>query len=196
MSANPASFARARPENREEQRVEQAATPAAVLRLTIGVDPGTSGAIVVLGDGEPLSIRDMPANDRLDVGREVDPVRLAAELRGVIQQHRGAHVMAVLEEVGGRPGEGSRSVFRFGEAFGQVKGVLGALGIGWIVVRPQTWKRHYGLIGTDKDAARLLAHRLWPRHATLLARKRDHGRADALLIARWAWDTEQHARVS
>lgn len=165
----------------------------AVLRLTLGIDPGTSGAIVVLADGEPVKLLDMPANDRLDIGREVNPVSLAAQLRGLSMQYPGAHVMAVLEEVGGRHGEGSRSVFRFGEGYGVVKGVLGALGIGWVTVRPQAWKKHHGLIGTEKDAARIYAMQCFPRVALSLKRKRDGGRADALLIGRWAWETEQHA---
>lgn len=166
-----------------------------VLRVTLGIDPGTSGAIVVLADGEPVDLHDMPASDRLDVGREVNPVRLAAMLRDVRQRYAGAHCLAVLEEVGGRHGEGSRSVFRFGESFGALKGVLGALGIGWITVRPQAWKKHHGLIGTEKDAARIYAMQRFPRVAQSLARKRDGGRADALLIGRWAWETEQHAEL-
>jgi crossover junction endodeoxyribonuclease RuvC len=165
----------------------------AVLRLTLGIDPGTSGAIVVLADGEPVRLLDMPANDRLDIGREVNPVSLAAQLRGLSMQYPGAHVMAALELVGSRPMEGSRSVFRFGEGYGVVKGVLGALGIGWVTVRPQAWKKHHGLIGTEKDAARIYAMQRFPRVALSLKRKRDGGRADALLIARWAWETEQHA---
>lgn len=167
----------------------------AVLRLTLGIDPGTSGAIVVLADGEPVKMLDMPANDRLDIGREVNPVALAAQLRGIVMQYPGAHVMAALELVGSRPMEGSRSVFRFGEGYGVVKGVLGALGIGWVDVRPQAWKKHHGLIGTAKDAARIYAMQRFPRVALSLKRKRDGGRADALLIALWAWETEQHAEA-
>lgn len=170
-------------------------TKQAVLRLTLGIDPGTSGAIVVLADGEPVKLLDMPANDRLDIGREVNPVSLAAQLRGLSMQYPGAHVMAALELVGSRPMEGSRSVFRFGEGYGVVKGVLGALGIGWVDVRPQAWKKHHGLIGTEKDAARIYAMQCFPRVALSLKRKRDGGRADALLIARWAWETEQHAEL-
>lgn len=169
---------------------------ASILRLTLGVDPGTSGAIVVLADGEPVKLLDMPASDRLDVGREVNPVSLAAQLRGLAMAYPGAHVMAALEEVGGRHGEGSRSVFRFGEGYGIVKGVLGALGIGWVTVRPQAWKKHHGLIGTEKDAARVYAMQRFPRVSQSLVRKRDGGRADALLIGRWAWETEQHAELA
>lgn len=47
------------------------------------------------------------------------------------------------------------------------------------------WKRRFGLIGQDKDAARLLAIQRFPATAFQLQRKKDNGRADALLIALW-----------
>lgn len=49
------------------------------------------------------------------------------------------------------------------------------------LVTPQQWKRHHGLLGADKDAARAVASRMFP--GASLARTRDVGRADALLIA-------------
>jgi hypothetical protein len=49
-------------------------------------------------------------------------------------------------------------------------------------VEPSTWKRHWHLPGKDKERARQRALELFaPAHA-LLARKRDHGRAEAALL--------------
>lgn len=163
------------------------------LRITLGIDPGVTGAIAVLADGEPAGFHDLPAFNRPKGGKELDPVRLAAIMRGILQQHPGAAAMAALEEVGAFSGEGRRSGFRFGEGFGIVKGCLGALSIGWTLAPPQHWKRWHGLIGTEKDRAREYARTRWPALAPSLARVKDIGRADALLIARWAWETEQHA---
>lgn len=162
------------------------------MRITLGIDPGVTGAIAILADGEPVRFVDLPAFDRPKGGRELDPFRLAAALRGVGQEHRGAAIFATLEEVGAFSGEGRTSGFRFGEGFGIVKGVLGSLGIAWTLARPQAWKKHFALIGTDKDQARIEAVRRYPHLSSALARKKDIGRADALLIARWAWETEQH----
>ena len=80
------------------------------------------------------------------------------------------------------PGNGSVSMFKFGRSLGVIEGVVGGLGwpLEWIT--PQTWKKHHGLIGKDKDAARLLAIETWPEHAQTFKRKRDVGRADAALI--------------
>ncbi len=43
------------------------------------------------------------------------------------------------------------------------------------------WKRLQGLVKKDKEAARLKAQRLFPWAS--LKRKKDHNRAEALLIA-------------
>ncbi len=166
------------------------------LRLVLGCDPGQSGAIAVLADGEPAGFIDMPTMPRKAGGFEVNAASLAAQLRGVIQQHRGAHVMAVVEQVGSMPGQGLASTFRFGQSDGILRGVLATLGIGYITVSPVKWKGYYGLKGQEKDAARTLAIRRFPSVAGELARKKDGGRADALLIALWAHGTEQHARAA
>lgn len=173
------------------------------LRLVLGIDPGQSGAISALADGDYAGVFDMPCSARATKGSEVSGAALASCLRIIRENHPGAYVTAALEQInampswGGKDVErrtmGSTSMLRFGEAFGVVKGVLGALGIGYVTVLPQTWKRHHGLIGSEKDDARLLTIKRMPAAASMLQRKKDIGRADALLIAQWAEQTEQIA---
>ncbi len=81
------------------------------------------------------------------------------------------------------PGQGLASTFRFGQADGIVRGVLGALRIAFVEVPPATWKKHLRLDGAEKDVARSYAIQRFPAIADQLARKKDIGRADALLIA-------------
>lgn len=154
------------------------------LRLTIGIDPGLSGALAVLADGEALEVHDMPTR-KVGDWNEVDAARLTAMLRGIRGGHVGAYVSACIEKVGARPGDGGTSAFRFGETYGRICGVLESLGIGYDRVVPHSWKRHYALTGCDKDASRQLALKRFPRMADRLARKKDDGRAEALLIALW-----------
>jgi crossover junction endodeoxyribonuclease RuvC len=169
-------------------------------RVTLGVDPGMHGAIAVLADGEPQQFIDMPTVSRdVGTGNAVDAFALAALLRGVLQQHPGAHFHAALEYVNGRPPRGpdgtertmgATSGARMAEGYGTVKGVLATLGIRWVLVFPQRWKAYHSLLKQEKDAARMLAIELAQRMAMQLARKKDCGRADALLIALWAHQTE------
>lgn len=158
------------------------------LRLILGCDPGQTGAIAALADGEPVSVIDMPTLPRKAGGHQIDAATLAASLRGLLTQHPDAYVLAVVEQVGAMPRQGVTSTFRFGQADGILRGVLGALGIGLVEVSPAVWKRSLGLPGEPKDMARTRAIQRWPQWADRLSRKRDCGRADALLIALWAED--------
>ena len=59
-------------------------------------------------------------------------------------------------------------------------GILGVLGLAHTRIRRAVWKRRLGLT-SDKEQARLRAMQLFP--GADLRRKRDHGRAEALLLA-------------
>lgn len=165
------------------------------MRLTLGVDPGLTGAVAVLMDGQYHEVLDMPTVGRGKAGRQsVNAAALSQWLRELLALNPGADVVAVVEEVASRPGQGVASMFRFGQSCGVLAGVLAALRIPVVYVTPQRWKRHHGLLGTDKDAARGKASDLYPDAP--LARKRDVGRADAILMARWGWNTEAHLEVA
>jgi crossover junction endodeoxyribonuclease RuvC len=83
----------------------------------------------------------------------------------------------------GRRGMGAVSSFNFGRAAGVVHGALAALGFQINFVRPTEWKKYFGLSGKDKHASIAMAKNLYPEAAELLTRKKDHGRAEAILIA-------------
>lgn len=173
------------------------------LRLTFGIDPGLSGAVATLIDGEAGPFLDMPTFHN-GTANEVDVKALAAFIRGQQTMHLGAHVSACIERVRAMPDRGggnvrkmgAQSSFNFGDGFGQVKATFRVLRIEPVLVEAQSWKRHYGLLGTEKDAARLLAIRRFPDVSEELKRKKDQGRSDALLIALWHDNTEQHARAA
>lgn len=152
-------------------------------RLTLGIDPGQTGAVAVY-DGERIeAVLDMPTMPRLHgSGHQVDPYTLTSQ---ILDLRHGRSASAVLEAVSAMPGQGVASTFRFGESVGVVLGVLGALQVPVRMVTPARWKKAAGLLGRDKDAARTLAIQLHPEIADLLARKKDIGRADAVCIARF-----------
>lgn len=168
-------------------------------RLVFGIDPGQTGAIAVLADGTPAGFVDMPTMPRKSSGFMIDGARLAAMVRGIIQQHAGAYMLAVFEQVQFMPSsvkgaqQSGSAAFKFGQGDGIVRGVFATLGIGSIDVQPVAWKRRLGLIGTEKDVARTLAIQRYPAVAGDLGRKKDIGRADALLIATWSELTQQVA---
>mgnify|MGYP003139274177 CR=1 FL=1 len=98
-------------------------------------------------------------------------------------EHNG--LLAVIEDVWARPGEGVVSSFRFGRGRGIFEGLLVALRIPQVYVAPVKWKRAMGLIGQDKNASRELAMKIAPEHASYFKRKKDDGVAEALLLAEY-----------
>ena len=89
--------------------------------ITIGIDPGLSGAIGVLRDGAFVAVEDMPivAKGSGAVKNEVDPAGLITLLR----KHAAAEeaVCVALERVNAMPGQGSSSIFSICESFGTAR---------------------------------------------------------------------------
>jgi crossover junction endodeoxyribonuclease RuvC len=82
------------------------------------------------------------------------------------------------------PGQGVASTFKFGQSYGSVLGLFGALKYNIIDVTPRRWKKDLSLT-SDKEQARQMAINNWPDVSDLFKRKKDHGRAEAALIALW-----------
>lgn len=91
--------------------------------------------------------------------------------------------LIVIEKVGARPGQGVVSMFNFGVAFGTVLGLSTATASRVYMIAPARWQRVYGLIGRDKSASIKEAYLRFPSLRGALTRKKDDGRAEALLIA-------------
>ena len=146
----------------------------------IGIDPGLTGAIAIYSDDE-IELFDMPVSAKLTgKGQQLNLSALHDLIRGIDGE-------VWIEQVGPMPGQGVTSMFGFGRTVGQIEGIVSALGLPILYVTPQRWKRPLGLIGRDKDAARTMAIQRFPAVASMLARKKDCGRADALLIAYHGW---------
>lgn len=147
--------------------------------MIVAIDPGLSGAIAHLkDDGRFCCCTDMPR-----VGKMVDAAGLALFLKE--QMVVGfAPVRVILEHVGAMPGQGVTSMFSFGVSFGITLGVVATLRLPLELVRPAVWKRDMGL-SKNKEASRLKALQLFPDAADMLKRKKDEGRAEALLLGLW-----------
>lgn len=147
--------------------------------IVIGIDPGNTGAIAVLENDRFVDVFDMPlmANGKK---QQVNAAALSKIFDDVPN-----HAVAVVERVSAMPGQGVSSMFNFGMGYGVIQGVLAAGGIPFTLVTPQVWKKRAGISGKDKGCARTLAQQLYP--FAPLSRKKDIGRADAILIARYGY---------
>jgi crossover junction endodeoxyribonuclease RuvC len=154
----------------------------------LGIDPGVNGACAIVSDGgQYISAFDMPTvlANKSSNRQMVDAYTLATTLRHALADSRG-EMVAVMEQVNAMPGQGVSSMFAFGQACGTVRGVMAALGISLELCPAARWKKHYG-IDRDKERARELAIRMFPLAS--LPRKKDHNKAEALLLARWYQQT-------
>ena len=154
--------------------------------LTVGIDPGLTGAVAFLRNGEYYSLFDIPTTLKGSgsVKQEVEPGGLK---RMFLERLEGREDVAIaLERVSAMPGQGSSSVFSFGDTYGCCRSVASLTGYPLHLVTPTTWKKHFGL-GRDKEESRALASRLLPGAELHLKKHAD--RSEALLMARWLWDT-------
>lgn len=136
----------------------------------IGIDPGKDGALAVLCEGGLGSV----------VPFYPDAYK---SLLGAVN----GPALAVLEHVGAMPGQGVTSMFSFGENFGYLKGLLEAFEIPYELVRPQRWKKEFGISGKNQSVE--VCKRLFPGVSLRRTErcKKDHdGMAEALLMAEFA----------
>jgi len=154
--------------------------------IILGIDPGLSGALAFLDTKTGMiAVEDMPTvevkrNNKLK--REVSPQLVAAI---IIKRHIGA---AYLEKVNAMAGQGVSSVFSFGRSAGIIEGVLAAFDIPTTLVTPQAWQKAMN-VRDGKDGSRERAMQLFPASAELFQRKKDDGRSDAALIAKYGSQT-------
>lgn len=154
--------------------------------ITIGIDPGLTGAIGVLNEGNFVTVLDMPvvAKGYGVVKNEVDPAGLISILRE--QTNVDEFTAVVLERVNAMPGQGSSSIFSLGDSFGCARSSIAACRFETVYVTPVTWKKHFKLT-SDKELSRALAVRMFPEAPINLKKHSD--RAEALLMARWLYET-------
>ena len=152
--------------------------------MILGIDPGATGAVALVGETE-IWPPHKPVYDLPVVEGIVDPYGFHKFMTscGFHDPPYCTITHAYLERCQSMPGQGVVSIFRYGISYGMLRGVLAAMDIPVTLVPPQKWKKAFGLIGKDKEASRALAIQWYPNADLHL--KKHHGRAEALLIARW-----------
>jgi len=154
--------------------------------IQVGIDPGMTGAIGMINTVEKEVLTwDIPTVKARNGKSQINIPALAEFLRE-LSRLRNAYPGSPpikLEAVHAMPKQGVTSSFNFGMGYGAIQGVIQTLGLPMELVTPQKWKKAAGLIGSHKDYARTKALQLYPDAD--LARKKDIGRADAILIARF-----------
>src|SRR6516165_8832339 len=152
-------------------------------RLAIlGVDPGIRGGLAIvlvdangaapcLIDAIDIPVTGVGAKERVDT----------IAIREWIAPHALQH--ACIERAQAMPKQGASSGFKYGRAVGAIEATIECCEIPLTIIEPTAWKKFHQLRGGDKETGRQRALQLFPATHALLARKKDHGRAEAALIA-------------
>lgn len=150
--------------------------------IVAGIDPGFGGAIAFYHylRHEVVDLWDMPLTaQKASSGKnQIDAHKLAMG----IDSYAKTIDFAVVEEVHAMPGQGVTSMFRFGQGFGIIQGILATTMIPTFYVKPSIWKCQMGL-STSKDLSLSKVRHLFPKELSRFERKKDNGRAEALLLA-------------
>ena len=157
----------------------------------IGIDPGLSGAIAILKDNKVIDIFDMPV---MSEGKKNKKQLNSAQLVNIINENteKNEEIFVVVEQVNAMPGQGVTSMFNFGQSFGVLKGVCAAMQLPIFFVRPAKWKKYYDLINSQKDSSRVKAIEMFPKFSSMLSRKKDTNKADAILIANYHLNSQEN----
>ena len=141
----------------------------------LGVDPGSSsGAFAVIRDTTVIAVAPFDEGAFLDIvawlGKEQEKTKCC------------------LEKVSAMPKQGVSSTFTFGVNYGWLRGVLDLGEISYQEIRPQQWKKEFGL-NSDKARSVEVCRRLFPNVDLLRTpkcKKPHDGMAEALLMAEYA----------
>lgn len=162
------------------------------MSVFVGIDPGVNGAIGFVGDMDEAWVHDMPTIEtKVSGAKKKRHVIDARAIREMLSYKDDVIQLVVIEKVapvvivGGKSMMGGPQSFQLGKAAGLVEGVIAGMRLPYQLVTPQGWKKEMlGGTSKDKGAAIIRARQMFPK--VDLSRKKDDGRAEALLIARYA----------
>jgi len=141
--------------------------------VILGIDPGATGAICAMSvsdDLKVIDVMDMPCVDK-----ELD----ATVFMDFLVSWAPDHVF--MEKAQAMPHQ--KGMFTYGRLFGEIIGVLKAKLMPYTLVIPQRWKKgELKDMPSGKESSVIRVNQLYPG---LKLRKTQHGRSDAILIARY-----------
>ena len=152
-----------------------------------GIDCGCTGAVAAIdAKGRIVSLQDIPTIS-IKTGKRTRTAYcdgpMATLMEAIVKS--GGDVQVTIENLHAMPRTGSVGGFSQGMGLGLWLGILAVLRVPVTRVEPARWKKDLLIpAGADKNASIVRALQLFPSCPDL-GRKRDHNRAEALLIAEW-----------
>ena len=145
-------------------------------RVFIGIDPGINGGIAII------------YNDAYTVQKCPNTIQEMADVLITLKdQAPNLPMYTVIEKCHSMPGNSGRSMFTFGNNYGQWIGILATLKIPYTEVIPNKWMKWFGSMPKERKARKNhlkhLAQQRYPDVKITLAT------SDAMLIANYLKET-------
>lgn len=148
------------------------------MKCIIGIDPGQTGGLAIVGDDMSASAIPMPT-----IATAYDVKAIHAWM---IDQVLVADLI-VIEKVGAMPKQGLSSTFKFGMGYGMLQGIAACMPQACVLVVPPVWKRLVlgSVYAHDKLGTIQFCRDKFPQVNLVLPRCRvpHDGMADALALA-------------
>lgn len=159
--------------------------------IIIGIDPGVTGAFAALNtETMVVEFFDMPTFKVKSGKKNKSDFDVPAIAKWIRMQAAFVNKHVVIEKQQAMPpalhgrAQGSVSTGMVMYGYGILIGVLGAVGIPFDRVAPRSWKaKILKDLPDGKESSIICAKQMFPKAADQLSRKKDHNRAEALLIA-------------
>jgi len=166
--------------------------------IVVGIDPGLTGAIAT-SHGHVYDIPVvMKGKGQGSVKKHIDPKGVYQILREIITYTTNDglannDILVYLEEQYYRKKfgfnkkeipQGGSSIFSLGDSYGVIRAAIAIADLTCVTVSPSTWKKRLNLT-SDKEMCRAKAIEWWPKSHEYLSRKKDHNRAEALLLVKY-----------
>ena len=161
----------------------------AKLCRVVGIDPGVTGAVVVISASGELE-RALRTPILIEKGKKVYDLQLMREVLRAAHKRsekEGGATVVGLEKVHTLPRDGRVGAFRFGMGYGMWQGLLSGLFLPYTEVTPQRWQGKmlagYPRGEQTKTSAVTVAKSQFPNIP--IEHKADWGMADAALIGEY-----------
>lgn len=155
-----------------------------IIALFAGIVPRQLGAIAVVDhQGQIAIVADIPTQ-RARHGQRIAAYEVAEILHRQRRQTGGIYALAAMELATSRQSFGISSTFSFDRAFGAIEAIICLSDTPCQAVTPNTWKKAFDLHGQDDGVIIEKTKTIFP--AARLENMKDHGKAEALLLAEYA----------
>lgn len=159
--------------------------------MLLGIDPGITGSICFFDDSG-VKVIDFPVITKKAGKTKAGNTAYRRsydipKLREILREHTQPGDSVVIEAQAARSHDGTIQAFSIGRSFGTLEGLCVGLDLEVKTVKPSVWKRKMGIErGAEKDISRELALEIFPELREQLKLKKDHNRAEAVLIMEYA----------